>query len=70
MVKKRHYRSHFQKVLYTILIALAIVSFWRGVWGLMDEFLFPANPTLSYSISIVVGILILSSTKRLIKHLV
>lgn len=67
-MKKRE--NHFQKTIYTIMIAFAIVSFWRGVWGLMDEYLFPANSTLSFSISVLIGILILSQTKHLLKHLI
>ena len=70
MVKRGEKNHHLQKTVYTIIIAFAIVSFWRGVWGLMDEYLFPANLTLSFLISIVIGILILSSTKNLIRHLV
>jgi len=62
--------SHFERTIYTIIIAFAIVCFWRGIWGLMDEYLFPNNFVLSHSISIFIGILILLLTKNLIKHLV
>ncbi len=57
-------------VLFTILVALAIVSFWRGIWGLMDLYLFPQNLVLSFSLSILIGISILYATKNLIKRLV
>jgi len=42
-----------------IIIGLAIIIFWRGVWGLMDLYLFPDNETLSYIISLLVGLFIL-----------
>ena len=42
-----------------ILTVLAIVSFWRGVWGLMDLYLFPKSPTLSFFVSIIIGLAIL-----------
>ena len=42
-----------------IVIVLAIIMLWRGVWGLLDVYLFPGVPTLSYLISIALGILIL-----------
>ena len=42
-----------------ILTVLAIVSFWRGVWGLMDLYLFPKSPTLSFFVSIIIGLVIL-----------
>jgi hypothetical protein len=67
-MKKRN--NHLKKVTYTIIIAFAIVSFWRGVWGLMDLYLFPSSRAISYSVSVLVGIIILSLTKNLIKHLV
>ncbi len=57
-------------IFYTILIAFAIISFWRGAWGLMDLYLFPSNKILSLSISIGVGILILYYTENLIKKLI
>lgn len=42
-----------------LLAATAVVLFWRGIWGLLDHFLFPENPLLSYLISALVGLLIL-----------
>jgi hypothetical protein len=27
-----------KQIVFAILIAFAVISFWRGVWGLMDEF--------------------------------
>jgi hypothetical protein len=44
--------------LSTILIAGAIIMFWRGVWGLLDVYLFPSNPTLSYSLSFLISLLL------------
>jgi len=67
---ERGEKNHIKRVFYTIIIAFAIISFWRGCWHLMDTYLFPNNPLLSSLISIFLGVLILSSTKNLIKHLV
>lgn len=44
--------------LYTIFTAGAIIMFWRGVWGLMDIYLFPNDATLSYSVSFVISVLL------------
>ena len=66
MKKKRS----LKKVIYVILIGFAIVSFWRGAWGLMDLYLFPSNLALSFSISVVIGVLILYMTKHLIRGLI
>ncbi|MEK6898319.1 MAG: hypothetical protein AABX28_03105 [Nanoarchaeota archaeon] len=57
-------------IFYTILVAFAIISFWRGVWGLMDLYLFPNHEVWSFLISVLVGVAILYSTENLIKRLV
>ena len=59
-----------KKVFYTILLGFAIVSFWRGVWGLTDLYVFPNNYELSLWISAFLGIAILYMTKNLIEKLV
>lgn len=67
-MKEKEART-FKKIFYTIIIAFAIVSFWRGVWGLMDLYLFPENEFLSFSISILIGLLILYLTKHILDRL-
>lgn len=42
-----------------IIIVIAIILFWRGVWGLIDLYLFPNSPTFSHLLSITLGALIL-----------
>lgn len=68
--KEKGEEIHLKKVGFTILIAFAIVSFWRGVWGLMDLYLLPENEVASYAVSVAIGILILYLTKNLVKKLV
>ena len=58
-----------KKILYAILIGFAIVSFWRGVWGLLDLYLFPNNLQLSLWVSVVIGLIILIITHKAIKGL-
>jgi len=55
---------------YRLLIAIAIIMFWRGLWGLMDLYLFPENLTLSYSASVVLGLIIIYFNGRHFKELV
>jgi Fuseless-like protein (putative pre-synaptic calcium channel regulator) len=45
--------------LNAIIILIAMIMLWRGVWGLLDIYLFPGVPTLSYLLSILFGIFIL-----------
>lgn len=42
-----------------IVVVVAIIAFWRGVWGLFDVLLFPSSPIISYLSSIAVGALVL-----------
>lgn len=41
------------------IIVLAVIMVWRGVWGLLDLYLFPGSPLLSYLLSIGLGFVIL-----------
>lgn len=67
--KETTQKRNIKTISYTVLIAFAIVSFWRGVWGLMDVYLFPNNHILSLSISVLIGLVILYSTKHIIGEL-
>lgn len=57
-----------KRVLFDIVIAFAIIAFWRGIWGLMDLYLFPDNYSLSLLTSAIIGLLIIvvitASTKN------
>lgn len=69
-MNKEQKKRNLKNVAFTILIAFAIVSFWRGIWGLMDLYLFPGNQILSLSVSVLIGLVILYSTKHLLKDLI
>ncbi|MCK5322028.1 MAG: hypothetical protein KAJ47_02085 [Candidatus Aenigmarchaeota archaeon] len=69
MLKRISKMKSKHQILFAILIAFAVVSFWRGVWGLMDEYLFPNNYQLSLWISLILGILILIVTNYATKEL-
>jgi len=50
------------QLLFAVVIGFAVVSFWRGAWGLMDEYFLPNNYRLSIWISLLLGIVILVAT--------
>lgn len=54
---KRKYKRQ-PAPLSTILIAGAIIMFWRGVWGLMDVYIFPDDLPLSYAVSFLISVLL------------
>jgi len=53
---------------FTFIVILGVVSLWRGAWGLMDLHLFPKNSSLSYVVSLLIGLIILLSTYDLAKQ--
>ena len=53
---------------FTFIVVLGVVSLWRGAWGLMDLHLFPKNSSLSYIVSLIIGLIILLSTFDLAKQ--
>jgi len=56
-------------LLFVILIGFAVISFWRGIWGLMDVYLFPSNYSLSLIASVIIGLAILIITHNARKTL-
>ncbi|PJE64015.1 hypothetical protein COU89_00065 [Candidatus Roizmanbacteria bacterium CG10_big_fil_rev_8_21_14_0_10_45_7] len=51
--KKRH------KIIHILIMATAVVMFWRGVWGILDTYLLPDNTLLSYAVSVLAAFTIL-----------
>jgi uncharacterized ion transporter superfamily protein YfcC len=68
MKKRRDKKNNLKKIhknyFKTLVLAIAIVLFWRGVWGLMDLYFFPNMLPLSFILSILIGLLILYSVKH------
>ncbi len=57
----------------TLLLALigvvAVVAVWRGLWGLMDIYLWPENPKRSNWVSFIVGFVALAVTVGIATHI-
>jgi len=51
--EKRHH------ILIAVVLGVAIILFWRGIWMLADEFLFPNIPWLSAVIGLLIGLVLL-----------
>lgn len=51
--KKRH------KVTHLVIVAVAVVMMWRGIWSLLDLYLLPDQQLLSNVLSIAVAFAIL-----------
>lgn len=48
-----------RKNLRIIIDFLGIIIISWGIWGILDSFIFPGNELLSYTISIVLGFILL-----------
>lgn len=46
-------------------IVIAVVLIWRGLWGLMDLYIFPDQLLVSYIVSLVIGLLVLFTSHKL-----
>lgn len=62
-------KKRWQQVIASLLIGVSIVSFWRGVWGLMDLYFFPLSEVMSYSFGLVVGLIVLYMTHHIVDRL-
>jgi len=59
----------FERNLTILILTIDVVLIWRGVWGLLDLYLFPSNEILSLSTGIIVGIIILYSHGKNLREL-
>ena len=59
--KLKKLKKHYQ-LAYSLIIVIAVVGIWRGVWMLTDIYLFPKNDTVSAMASLVIGVIILTVT--------
>jgi len=44
-----------------LMAIVAAVMVWRGIWGLLDVYLWPQNPKLSYWISALIGLILFTT---------
>lgn len=59
MLEKLMEKTSFSDIFIIIVSSLALISFWRGAWGLLDIYFFPQNPAMSNVISVALGLVIL-----------
>jgi len=69
MYKKFQKMGYFRHIIFALIAGFAIVAFWRGVWGLLDIYLLPANAALSMWVSVAIGVIILIVTHDVVKGL-
>ena len=58
-----------RQTIFAVVIAFAVISFWRGIWGLQEEYLFPGDRNLSLWASVLIGLVILVITHKAAREL-
>lgn len=69
MKKLKKLKKHHQ-LFYSLIILSGVVCLWRGLWGLLDIYLIPNNEPFSFTLSLVLGIVIISITHYTIDKVV
>ncbi|MCK5282955.1 MAG: hypothetical protein KAK00_06100 [Nanoarchaeota archaeon] len=62
MYKRWHRFKKHHRLTLSLIILSGIIFFWRGLWGLLETYLYPENPQISFFISLSLGIIILAIT--------
>ncbi|MFA6522076.1 MAG: hypothetical protein WCT24_00590 [Patescibacteria group bacterium] len=70
MLKKFKNLKHNHQLIFSLIIISGVTGVWRGIWGLLDVFFIPGDLTLSYSLSLILGIVIITITHYTIDRIV
>lgn len=65
LIKNFHKFEDHHQVIIALVLGIAVVIFWRGIWNLVDMYLIPKWPVLSAIVSIISGLIILVLTNHL-----
>jgi hypothetical protein len=66
--KFRQLKDH-HKFIFTLLVSIGIVAFWRGAWLIMDLAFFPHNEWISGIFSILLGLTVLAASGMMLRVL-
>ena len=60
MLKKFINLKKHHQLFFSLIIMSGMISLWRGIWGLLDLYLMPNNPSWSFIASVfwVSGLLV------------
>lgn len=62
-------KKRSKQIILSLGVGISLIAFWRGIWGLMDLYIFPNNYELSLWLSLLAGLAVLYLTHHLIKEL-
>lgn len=70
MIKKISTLKKHHQLFFSFIVVTGVTAVWRGIWGLLDMYLFPDNMELSYVVSLLLGIGIIATTHYTIDKVV
>jgi len=70
MIKKFVELKKHHQLGFSLIIVSGMICMWRGIWGLLDLYLVSDMPGLSFALSLLVGIIIISTTHYTIEKIV
>jgi len=53
-----------------VMVVVAVIMVWRGIWNILDMYFFPNDPILSNLLSILIGLIIMYLPDADIKDLI
>jgi len=63
------YKLKSNHLIFALIVGTAVIAVWRGIWNLLDLYLYPNDIVLSSIISIIIGLVILIVTHQVAKEL-
>lgn len=62
MIRRYDELKKHHQLIFSLLIVTGVTCVWRGIWGILDIYLFPGVPILSYVLSFIIGVLVIAGT--------
>ncbi len=59
----------FKQAIFSLLIGCAVVTFWKGVWGLLEVYLHMGSQEINSWVALFIGLFILAITHYWTKEL-
>ncbi len=71
MLNGFHQLKLHHQFIFTVILGVAIVAFWWGIWGFMDDYFLPKHRWLwlKYLAAVVFSLLVLTASHFLVQGL-
>lgn len=70
MWHKFPYLKKHHQLIFSLIVVSGVTALWRGIWGLLDIYLLPGSPSVSFTLSIILGVVVIVATHYTIDKIV